>query len=58
MIYDVTKIVFENLKELRGAHAAFKHLTPEAMLGDLSTPLHPGAAKYYKEKGWKLPNTM
>ncbi len=58
MIYDVTKIVFENLDELRGAHAAFKHLTPEAMLGGLSAPLHPGAAKYYKEKGWKLPKTM
>ncbi|GAB4361914.1 MAG: TAXI family TRAP transporter solute-binding subunit [Gammaproteobacteria bacterium] len=58
MVYDVTKIVFENLDELRAAHAAFKHLTPQEMLGGLSAPLHPGAAKYYKEKGLKLPMTL
>lgn len=58
MIYDVVKIVFEHLDELRAAHAAFKHLSPEEMLGGLSAPLHPGAIKYYKERGWKLPKTL
>ncbi len=58
MVYDVVKIVFEHLDELRNAHATFKHLTPEEMLGGLSAPLHPGAARYYKERGWKLPNTL
>lgn len=58
MIYDVTKIVFEHLDELRSAHAAFKNLTPEEMLGGLSAPLHPGAAKYYEERGWTPPETM
>ena len=53
MVHDVVKIIFEHLDELRAAHAAFRHLTAEQMLGGLSAPLHPGAAKYYRERGWK-----
>jgi TRAP transporter TAXI family solute receptor len=52
LVYDVVKAVFENLEELQGAHAAFRHLDPKAMLQGLSAPLHPGAERYYKEKGW------
>ncbi len=51
-VYNVTKSVFENLDRFRGMHAAFKFLKPKEMLGGLSAPLHPGAIKYYKEKGW------
>jgi uncharacterized protein len=52
-VYDLTKTVFENLKEVQNSHAAFRNLKPEEMLDGLSAPLHPGAEKYYKEKGWK-----
>ncbi|NCC24269.1 MAG: TAXI family TRAP transporter solute-binding subunit [Deltaproteobacteria bacterium] len=52
VVYDMAKTVFENLAELQASHAAFKHLNPKEMLGGLSAPLHPGAVKYYKEKGW------
>ncbi|SMP77228.1 TAXI family TRAP transporter solute-binding subunit [Desulfonatronum lacustre] len=52
VVYDMVKTVFENLDELRASHAAFRHLKPEEMLQGLSAPLHPGAEKYYKEKGW------
>lgn len=52
-VYDMVKTVFENLDELRSSHAAFRNLNPKEMLGGLSAPLHPGAEKYYKEKGWK-----
>lgn len=51
-VYDVVKTVFENLAELRKAHPAFKLLKPKDMLEGLTAPLHPGAAKYYREKGW------
>lgn len=51
-VYDMVKTVFENLDDLRESHAAFRHLEPEAMLEGLSAPFHPGAEKYYKEKGW------
>jgi uncharacterized protein len=50
-VYDLTKTVFERLDEVRASHAAFRNLKPEEMLGGLSAPLHPGAEKYFKEKG-------
>jgi uncharacterized protein len=53
IVYDMVKTVFDNLQEVQASHAAFKNLKPEEMLGGLSAPLHPGAEKYYKEKGWK-----
>ncbi len=52
VVYDMVKTVFENLEELKASHAAFRYLNPQEMLGGLSAPFHPGALKYYQEKGW------
>ena len=52
VVYDYVKTIFENLDELKGTHAAFRILEPQEMLKGLSAPLHPGAIKYYKERGW------
>ncbi|SEL44561.1 hypothetical protein SAMN05443999_105212 [Roseovarius azorensis] len=52
-VYAVVAGVFENFDEFKGLHPAFANLEPEEMItAGLSAPLHPGAAKYYKEKGW------
>lgn len=52
VIYQVVKAVFENFDTFRNLHPAFRHLKKEEMVKDgLSAPLHPGAAKYYKEAG-------
>ncbi len=51
LVYDLVKTVFENLDELKASHAAFRNLNPQEMMKGLSAPLHPGALKYYKEKG-------
>jgi len=52
-IYAVTKAVFDNFDEFKKLHPALANLKPEAMIKDgLSAPLHDGAVKYYKEKGW------
>jgi len=52
-VYNVVKAVFDNFDEFKALHPALGGLTPEKMVADgLSAPLHPGAAKYYKEKGW------
>jgi TRAP transporter TAXI family solute receptor len=52
-VYQVTKAVFENFNEFKSLHPAFANLDPAKMVKDgLSAPLHPGAARYYKEKGW------
>lgn len=52
-VYTLVKAVFDNLDEFRKLHPALAHLKPESMVRDgLSAPLHPGAEKYYREKGW------
>lgn len=52
-VYQLVKAVFENFDEFKRLHPAFANLEPENMLKDgLSAPLHDGALKYYKEKGW------
>jgi TRAP transporter TAXI family solute receptor len=53
VIYEVVKAVFENFDDFKKLHPAFAHLKQEQMIKDgLSAPLHAGAVKYYKEKGW------
>ena len=52
LVYAVVKAVFENLDDFKKQHPAFANLDPKKMIVDgLSAPLHPGADKYYKEKG-------
>ena len=52
-IYQVTRAVFENFDEFKKLHPALANLDPKNMVKDgLSAPLHDGAVKYYKEKGW------
>lgn len=54
VVYTVVKAVFENFDSFKKLHPAFAHLSEKEMISDgLSAPLHPGALKYYKEKGWK-----
>jgi TRAP transporter TAXI family solute receptor len=52
-IYAVVKGVFDNFDEFKKLHPALANLDPKNMIKDgLSAPLHDGAVKYYKEKGW------
>jgi uncharacterized protein len=53
VVYHLVKAVFENFDEFKKLHPAFAHLDPKAMIKNgLSAPLHEGAIRYYKEKGW------
>ena len=52
VVYTLVKSVFENFDEFKKLHPAFGHLNPKDMVKNgLSAPLHPGAEKYFKEKG-------
>jgi len=52
-VYTVVKGVFDNFDDFRKLHPAFANLNEEQMISDgLSAPLHDGAVKYYKERGW------
>lgn len=52
-IYQVVTAVFDNFDRFKKLHPAFANLKEENMIkNNLSAPLHDGAVKYYKEKGW------
>jgi len=53
VVYVVVKAVFDNFGQFKKLHPAFANLDPKKMITDsLSAPIHPGALKYYKERGW------
>lgn len=53
VIYEVTKAVFDNFDRFKKLHPAFENLNEQEMIKNgLSAPLHDGALRYYKEKGW------
>jgi len=52
IVYTVVKEVFENLKEFKTLHPAFKFLKKEDMIKNGNTaPYHKGALRYFKETG-------
>jgi TRAP transporter TAXI family solute receptor len=53
VVYQVVKAVFDNFDRFKSLHPAFADLQEEEMISDgLSAPLHKGAARYYRERGW------
>lgn len=53
VVYQLVKSVFDNLERFQRLHPAFQGLKAEDMIKvGLSAPLHEGAARYYKERGW------
>lgn len=53
VVYALVSSVFEHFDEFRKSHPSFTYLEPMDMFNNgLSAPLHEGAVRYYKEKGW------
>ena len=50
-VYQMTKALFDNLPDMVAAHAAAKSISLQNAAKAPPVPLHPGAAKYFKEKG-------
>lgn len=53
VVYKITKAMFENIKSIETAHAKGKEVKLEKALIGMPIPLHPGAEKFFKEKGLK-----
>jgi TRAP transporter TAXI family solute receptor len=51
LAYQMTKLIFESLPELANSHVAGKEIKLETAASGSPVPLHPGAIRYYKEKG-------
>ncbi|AXY42372.1 TAXI family TRAP transporter solute-binding subunit [Halomonas sp. JS92-SW72] len=53
IVYETVKAVFENFDRFKRLHPAFENLQEEQMISEgLTAPLHDGAARYYRERGW------
>ncbi|MDO9536015.1 MAG: TAXI family TRAP transporter solute-binding subunit [Bacillota bacterium] len=52
LIYEMTKVLVENFDFVKEVNPAMKDVIPEDLAVDLGVPFHPGALKYYQEKGW------
>ncbi|MFZ1744194.1 MAG: TAXI family TRAP transporter solute-binding subunit [Pontixanthobacter sp.] len=50
-VYQFTKSFWENLTELQGSNTSFNGMTPALGAKDYGVPMHPGAARYFKEIG-------
>ena len=57
-VYQLTKAIYENLPFLQGIHKATKAMAMEKAIAGLPVPLHPGAARYYKEMGIEIPSDL
>ncbi len=58
LVYSITRVIFENLDELRTVHNKAKFISLSTAIDGASITMHPGAVKYFKEKGVKIPKAI
>ena len=57
-VYEITKTIYNNLPFLNNIHPATKAMALEKAIAGLPLPLHPGAARFYKEQGLNIPERL
>ena len=57
-VYQITKTIYANLPFLNNIHPATKAMSLEKAIAGLPMPLHPGAARFYKEQGMEIPERL
>ena len=58
LAYQITKLLHEHTAELVAVHPAAKEITLKNAVTGSPIPFHPGALRYYKEKGVKVPGAQ
>ncbi len=51
VVYDITKVLFENLQTLRDTHSVANKIDVAKYYEGMPIPLHPGAERYFEEIG-------
>jgi len=52
LVHELTRTIAERTARLQKVHPSFANWDPRQMVGGSTVPLHPGAARYYQERGW------
>jgi uncharacterized protein len=55
VIYKMTKAIWDNIDEFYGYGAYLKKVNKDLVFKSMNVPLHAGAYRYYKEKGFNIP---
>ena len=58
LVYQLVKAVFENQPRLVKATSAASDTLPQNVVKDTFLPFHPGAVRYYREIGIKIPDEL
>lgn len=58
LAYEVTKLVMENNEKMKSIHATAAETVPENVDKNTFLPYHPGAVRYYEEKGIAVPDAL
>jgi hypothetical protein len=51
VVYEMLKTLFDNQAEVQAVHPEAKEFNPQSAAAVAPVPFHPGAIKYYTEKG-------
>lgn len=54
--YRVTSTIWSNLQKFKKTHSLLNYINTDTAGKDMAVPLHPGALKFYKEKGIPVSN--
>jgi TRAP-type uncharacterized transport system substrate-binding protein len=58
-VYRMVKAIWENREEWGSVTASVsKQVVFETALSELSVPMHPGALKYFREKGFEIDSSL
>jgi len=58
LVYQLVKAVFEGQPRLRNAHPVARETIPQNAVKNTALPFHPGAVRYYREIGIKIPDAL
>ncbi len=57
-VYLIVRAIYDNLPFLHAFHAATRSMTLDDAIDGLPAPLHPGALRYYRERGLAIPDHL